>query len=55
MTKKYYITCEIAALKKISKRRVQAQLKQDQNSNRKKTHYPGAIKKGRDWLIPLEN
>lgn len=63
MTKKYYSPIQAADLinaaykqhdidKTMSARRIRAMLKQDQNANRRKTHFPGAIPPHRDWQIP---
>lgn len=55
MTKKYYTTAETAAIEGISVRRVVAKLKQDQNPNQIKKHYPSAKKYGRDWIIEAKD
>jgi hypothetical protein len=37
--------------RKVSENRIRGMLRQDQNPNRKITHFPSAIKQRRDWII----
>jgi hypothetical protein len=52
---KYYTTHEAAALQKIKLNTVQKQLKRDADKPQKERHYPNAVKRGRDWLIPEQD
>lgn len=51
-TNPYLTTTETAKALGVSPQRVRFMLKQDQTPRRRKTHFPGAYKTGRDWLIP---
>ncbi len=48
MKEKFYTTSEAAALLKISRRGVQKILEHRHKTGK----FPGAVKYGRDWLIP---
>lgn len=45
-------TKEAAKKLNVSIRRIQAMLCQDMNPDRRVTHFKGAIKFGRSWMIP---
>jgi hypothetical protein len=52
---KLYTTHEAATFLKIDLKTLQKRLKRDADKPPAQRHYPGAVKRGRDWLIPEQD